>query len=97
MLKKIPNQSKDDEFFYPNRKFSLSPRVENIVMNFLYGSGEEYNCCSDLQIFGDTSKEDSKNSTEENFNDHSEWYQAKISIAGFKNCYVGKVAASDLW
>lgn len=89
--------SKEDQFFHPNRKFSISSHVENIIINLMYETEEEYNCCSDLQIFGDTSREDSKNVEGNNVNDDCEWYQAKTSIAGFKDCYVGKVSASDLW
>lgn len=86
----------DDDFFHPNRKFSLATRVENVVINFSYENQEESNCCSNLQIFWDTSKISLESSNSSSSED-CEWYQAKISVAGFKDYYVGKVSASDLW
>lgn len=101
LLKKTPTHtSPEDDFFHPIRKFSVSPRVENVVINLWYENPEESNCCSNLQIFGDTSRENSKLSVESSSGSNSddcEWYQAQISIAGFKDYYVGKVSATDLW
>lgn len=96
MLKKVPNAVEDD-FFHIHRNFSVSSRVENVVINLFYESEEESNCCSDLQIFGDNSNSDTKNTNKNGVSDNCEWYQAKIQVAGFKDYYVGKVSASDLW
>lgn len=99
MLKKKPvDEFEDDDFFHPNQKFSLSPRVENVVINFFYENDEEYNCCSDLQIFGgDSNSSVRKNANESSESDDCEWYQARTAVKGFKDHFVGKVSASDLW
>lgn len=106
MLKKTPDSDatekssvQEDHFFLPSKKFSLSTRIENIVINFQYINEEKHNCCSHLEIFEDVPRTSSKNVVLEAVNscDNSEWYQAKTLVTGFKDYYVGKISASDLW
>lgn len=106
MLKKKPSTTEksatqallDDNFFLPNKKFSLSTEVEKIVINFLYSVEEKHNCCSDLKIFEDTPKNDTASTVNTSSSCvECEWYQAKVLVTGFKDCYVGKISASDLW
>lgn len=106
MLKKGPTTQSsttaamEDHFFLPNKKFSLSDRVENIVINFFYETEENHNCCSNLKIFEDLPGDTSRNFAFEavtSCDEYCEWYQAKTLVAGFKDYYVGKVSATDLW
>lgn len=104
MLKKRPStelsttSATADHFFLPNKKFSLSERVENIVINFLYQTEENHNCCSDLKIFEDLPVDTNVAfETVTSCDEYCEWYQANIFVAGFKDYYVGKVSATDLW
>lgn len=91
-----------DSFFLPNFKYNLPSRVKNIIVNLKCDNTNVTNCCKNLLVFNDdiegcdsgasNYKIEKDNSTED-----VKWYQAKLLVTGFKDCFVNKVSASELW
>lgn len=104
MLKKgcsRENAESHNHFFLLNSSFSFPSRVETIVINLNYETDYKENCCSNLVIFEDKPGECTRNTvsnTDSNISvEDFQWYQAKVLLTGFKDCFVNKTSASELW
>lgn len=108
MLKKKHTicNSKNEHFFIPTR-CNIPLRVRNTVINLNYTvENDDSNCCRNLTVFEDEVTQEEKQLTgansggsEDNCEDTNDgqWYQAKVLLTGFKDCFINKISASELW
>lgn len=99
------NCDSDDHFFVPNSRYDIPLRVRNTIINLNYINQSGDNCCKNLAVFQDVETQSEQCISEsdqefEIFNENGsdgQWYQATVLVTGFKDCFVNKVSASELW
>lgn len=105
MLKKkhSGNNCDSEHFFVPNR-CNIPLKTRNTIINLNYVNDTNDNCCKNLAVFQDTEGQSEPVSVgthefESNVQSTSDgqWYQATALLTGFKDCFVNKVSASELW
>lgn len=104
LLKKtcVPEDLSKDSFFLPYFKYNLPSRVKNVIVNLKCDDNNVANCCKNLLVFSDDVEDcDSEASNcktvKLNSAEDLKWYQAKVIVTGFKDCFINKVSASELW
>lgn len=89
----------DQDVFKPVRPLSISNNVKLIEINFSVNEITDNNCCDDLLVFSDGV--DDKVSTDQGIDSNKDvnivWYRSKDYFQGFKDCYINKTSASELW
>lgn len=94
-----------DHFFVPNSRYNIPLRVRNTIVNLNYVNQSNENCCKNLTVFDDEEAQSEQKLNESNQESESDcehendgqWFQAKVLLTGFKDCFVNKVSASELW
>lgn len=102
MLKKTYDASFNDNFII-NKSFQLPRNCVQIRLEC--DNKQKLSCCSNLLIYDDKTNseevtvfENKKDDVNEaNLNDGGIWFQAKTVFKGYKDCYINKVHASELW
>lgn len=103
MLKKT-DTSVTNENFLVNRQFNI-PNKNNVQVEIEYTNLSQFVCCKDLLIFEDNNTKDKEMLTDVKKNiiqvsseyDEEIWYQSKTFLKGYKDCFINKVHASELW
>lgn len=94
------NRSSTADFFVPSRPLMLSPKAKHIKINLNYEVCEKRDCCDNFFVFEDVGDSDAKQRQIGESTEDQEtvcWYQSKDLFKGFKDCYINKVSASELW
>nr|XP_008195500.1 PREDICTED: uncharacterized protein LOC103313603 [Tribolium castaneum] len=93
----------NDNIFIPSKPLLVSNKIKQTVINFNSNS-QVFSCCDKLEVFKDSCDVEGPGKCERNFNEKDKssengetWLQSTIVIRGFKDCFVNKVAASELW
>ncbi|XP_022907169.1 MAD2L1-binding protein [Onthophagus taurus] len=96
--KTIANPTDDTAFFLPIRNYEHNEKVPHRTIRFLYNFYVGL-CCHDLQIYNNSLNKVDDVKVEENANDgiSNYWYQGKLILKGFKDCFINKQSASDLF
>lgn len=87
------------EVFRLVQPLSFSNRVKHIKINLCVNKMVD-NCCDNLVVFSDVIDFDQCNlntTFDSNKSENILWYQSKDLIQGFKDCYINKISASELW
>lgn len=89
----------DQDVFKPVRPLTFSNHVKHIEINFSVNENTDGNCCENLLVFSDESFENVSSSKviDCGKNENVIWYRSKDFFSGFKDCYVNKISASELW
>lgn len=89
----------DQDVFKPVRPLTFSNNVKLIEINFSVNETTDSNCCDNLLVFSDeaTDNVSHKQGIDDDRNDNVVWYRSKDFFPGFKDCYVNKISASELW
>ncbi|KAG5891761.1 hypothetical protein JTB14_012495 [Gonioctena quinquepunctata] len=98
----ISNECSTQSVFVPIRPLTFSPKVKNVRLNLCSDKQrDQENCCENLSIFADDSEnkkeKQQQSSSSEVGQKNIVWYQFKDLIKGFKDCYINKESASELW
>lgn len=103
-IKKVVMDAEDlncDSIFVPT-SFTLPTNVKITNINIECSSLNEENCCDNLTIFNDekcqlkTGESSScEIETEQNFSE--QWYECSELFRGFKDVFINKVSACELW
>lgn len=88
----------DNNVFKTSRPLNFSSNIKQIKINLHVDQTLDSNCCDNLLVFSDE-QNDKVNAVEEFLYENSNiiWYQAKDLIQGFKDCFINKTSASELW
>lgn len=95
-----PSTADSGNFFIPSRPLTLSAKVKHIKINLNYEVSEKRDCCDNFFVFEDVGDSDIKQrqvSESEGNQETINWYQSKDLFKGFKDCFINKVSASELW
>lgn len=90
----------DQDVFKPVRPLTFSNKVKHIEINFSADEFADTNCCDNLLVFSDDGKHNKVSadvSRDIHTDDNIVWYKSKDSFQGFKDCYINKTSASELW
>nr|CAH7720197.1 unnamed protein product [Callosobruchus chinensis] len=88
-----------NDTFVPSVPLSFSQGLKHTRIKISSEYHSETNCCENLIVYGQSKPCVSEESVESN-NDvvaTESWHQFKGMVKGFKDCYVDKVSASELW
>lgn len=94
----VEKNTNEDDIFKVVTPLNVPNSVKHVAINLLSINNVESNCCDNLSIFSDTT--DGKVNFDQAINNqHTQfvWYQSKDLFKGFKDCYINKIAASELW
>lgn len=95
LLKKSSISENSCDIFVPIENFTPSHKISQLEIKVVYKSSAKSSCCSKVIIFGQEktvcANFDNKN------NDIYSWYLANICFKGFKDVFINKVSASELW
>ncbi|XP_018335702.1 uncharacterized protein LOC108744442 [Agrilus planipennis] len=109
LLKKIKKteMNNTNDFFTYKENYSLPSRIKHYTVELINDKKVLSNCCSHLSIHCDSQVSQSKCNTSNTCDDNSvnecietdllEWYQANVVVKGFKDLFVNKISASELW
>ncbi|CAH1994508.1 unnamed protein product [Acanthoscelides obtectus] len=92
--------SSNSDTFIPSRPLTFSQGLKHTKINIKSEYNLDSNCCDNLIIYGQSkaSQTISSEATEVDSETLSEtWYQFKDMVKGFRDCYVNKVSACELW
>lgn len=103
MLKKTENNICTNENFTLIRNYNV-PMKNCVRIQLECDKVDNLSCCNNLLIFNEITKHNEadeliETSKEIDTNmDHQEiWFQSNVIFKGFKDCYINKVHASELW
>ncbi|CAH0550109.1 unnamed protein product [Brassicogethes aeneus] len=92
--------SKIDTCFTPSRTTNFSDKVKqiNIKLNFNKDIDRK-DCCSNLMVFQEGDDSQSRHELVESENNEKivVYCQSKCVVKGFKDCFINKTSASELW
>lgn len=100
MLKKRQeNCQKDDCLFTLISDYSIPSHSNCVTINLDYKNEPSHVCCSNLAVFNDSLNGSHKNPqiSNKSIDSNEYWYQAKHYLKGFKDCYINKVSATELF
>ncbi|XP_018571000.1 MAD2L1-binding protein [Anoplophora glabripennis] len=89
-----------NDFFIPSRPVTVPSKAKHTKINLNYEASEKRNCCDNFFVFEDVNHSDANQRRTSENNQAQEtivWYQSKDLFKGFKDCYINKVSASELW
>ncbi|XP_074042244.1 uncharacterized protein [Leptinotarsa decemlineata] len=98
---KSRGQSVSQSVFVPVRPLMFSPKVKHVRINLCSDNHRNSNnCCQNLMIY--TDDDDRVPSTQEqkcceNTKNEVVWFQFRDLIEGYKDCFINKKSASELW
>ncbi|KAJ8925927.1 hypothetical protein NQ315_009779 [Exocentrus adspersus] len=96
-----PNVDSSENIFVPSRPLTFPSKTKHIKINLNYEQGEYRNCCDGFFVFEDVGGGEAgkqrQNSESTEAQETVSWYQSKDLFKGFKDCYINKVSASELW
>ncbi|KAJ8945750.1 hypothetical protein NQ318_012072 [Aromia moschata] len=89
-----------ENFFIPSRPLTFPPKLKHVKIKLNHS--DSTNCCSNLTVFEDAGRSDvsirnEQLTSSENCEVSFSWYQAKDLLKGFKDCYINKISACELW
>ncbi|XP_017784013.1 PREDICTED: MAD2L1-binding protein [Nicrophorus vespilloides] len=92
------NESCSD-LFDINKDYEVPSNIKNTIIDLSYSNLND-ECCNNLKIYTENSEmsESFKIEKHESVDDEVfNWYQANISLKGYKDCFINKTSASELW
>nr|CAI5831157.1 unnamed protein product [Callosobruchus analis] len=89
----------NNDTFIPTGPLTFSHSLKHTKIKISSEYYLENNCCENLIVYGQSKPSRLEESVESNINVSSmeSWYQFKGMVKGFKDCYIDKVSASELW
>lgn len=88
----------DQVVFEPVKPLTFSNNVKLIQINFSVNETTDSNCCDNLLVFSDEADNvSSSKKIDSHKNENVVWYRSKDFLSGFKDCFVNKISASELW
>lgn len=89
-----------DSVFMRSKPLVFPPNLRHIKINLFPDNNLVKNCCQNLLVFGDIRKnsiDELVNASNIKTDDNLVWYQFKDTVQGFKDCFINKTSASELW
>jgi hypothetical protein len=92
-----------DTIFVPSKPLLFPSKTKHTVINLNYSNPSMCSCCDNLEVFQDFCDIESSiqpfdvkvDQTDEGSREI--WLQSKILFQGFKDCFINKVSACELW
>ncbi|KAI4468847.1 mad2l1-binding protein [Holotrichia oblita] len=100
MLKKHQEDlQKDESLFSLISNYNIPTNSNCVTINLDYTNETGHVCCSNIAVFNDSLNVGNKcPQIPSKSSDSKElWYQAKVYLKGFKDCYINKVSATELF
>ncbi|KRT78324.1 hypothetical protein AMK59_7289, partial [Oryctes borbonicus] len=97
MLKKYREHTNEESIFIPTSSYDIPINSNCITINLDYKDENDHVCCSNITVFNDSISSSHKTSHIGNNMSHKSeevWYEAKLSLKGFKDCFINKVSAT---
>nr|XP_023022274.1 uncharacterized protein LOC111510587 [Leptinotarsa decemlineata] len=103
-LKKSVTNSKEESVsqtvFVQVRPLIFSPKVKHVRINLCSDNHRNSdNCCQNLMVYNDDKDHDPSSEEQKCESTEKEvvWFQFRDLIKGFKDCFINKKSASELW
>lgn len=90
----------EDNFFMPVSHHSVPTNSKCVTINFDYKNESDHVCCSNISVYSDGLNSTYTSTDSDTLHsDISEdtWCQAKLFLKGYKDCFVNKVSATELF
>lgn len=101
MIRKCIRAVNEDNFFTPIRDYSIPSNFPCVTINLDYRNERNHTCCSNMTVYNDSSSSQYYQYTNDNdqiANDLEDcWFQAKIFVKGYKDCFINKMSATELF
>lgn len=89
----------DRDVFKLVRPVTFSNSVKHIKINLYLDKTLDNNCCDNVVVFSEGTETTNcfDKGRENNDSTNIAWYQSKGLLQGFRDCYINKISASELW
>ncbi|XP_060518603.1 MAD2L1-binding protein-like [Cylas formicarius] len=88
-----------EDLFESCLPLAIPAKAKQMKINITNDMNKFSNCCKDLSVFSEDREEVEKHlECKVTMEDgQTEWYKCKFAIKGFKDCFIDKVSACELW